>query len=144
MQSIGHYAFHSCSSIVDLDLPAGLQSLDEGVFADYPGIGLETVVRAFWRRLVLPASLASIGDGDSDGDSDDDGSFDGCTCLARVLAPDALVKGDMVDPAKVFSGCPARPGPAGWRPCRRSSCRGAASSTRPCTRGAMRRTGRAS
>jgi hypothetical protein len=34
------------------------------------------------------------------------GPFNGCSNLAHVLAPDALVRGEAVDPAWVFKGCP--------------------------------------
>ena len=92
VQSIGIGAFASCSGIADLDLPEGLQSIGASAFRYCTG--LET--------LVLPASLTSI-----DGSSGYPGAFNGCTRLARVLAPDALVKGVMADPAEVFQGCPA-------------------------------------
>ena len=41
--------------------------------------------------------------------------FHGCTGLARVLPPDALVRGEATDPAKVFAGCPVLAG-AGLTP----------------------------
>ena len=91
VQSIGEFTFNGCSGIADLDLPESLQTISYGAFFNCPG--LET--------LVLPASLTSI-HGSTYG-----GSFLGCTRLARVLAPDALVKGDMADPADVFGCCPA-------------------------------------
>ena len=90
LQTIVDYAFSSCSGIADLDLPEGLQTV--GTAAFYNCTCLET--------LVLPASLTSISGGDY-------GSFKDCTRLARVLAPDALAKGAMADPANVFQGCPA-------------------------------------
>ena len=90
VQTISFCAFFGCSGIVDLDLPEGLQSLGMTTFGACAG--LET--------LVLPASLTYIyGDHNL-------GSFAGCTHLARVLAPDALVKGDMADPDNVFRNCP--------------------------------------
>ena len=90
VQSIGNYAFARCSDIADLDLPEGLQSIGDCAFLTCTG--LET--------LVLPASLTSTGGGHY-------GAFEGCTRLARVLAPDTLAKGDMADPAQVFEDCPA-------------------------------------
>jgi len=42
-----------------------------------------------------------------DGDDYHEGSFEGCTRLDRVVAPDALVKGDMADPARALKGWPA-------------------------------------
>ena len=101
VQAIGYGAFSDCSGIADLHLPEGLQSTI-GPLAFVNCTSLET--------LVLPSSLTTIYG------KNDFGSFEGCTRLARVLAPDALVKGTMacvdkgvlvqVDPANVFSGCP--------------------------------------
>ena len=67
-------AFHSCSGIVDLDLPGGLQAIEADAF--HACTGLET--------LVPPSSLASAGDGSNYFG----GSFSGCTRLALVLVPD--------------------------------------------------------
>ena len=86
VQSIGDYAFYDCSGIVDLDLLDGLQSIGNCAFHACDGI----------ETLILPSSLTSVLG---------NWSFDGCTRLARVLAPDAEVKGDMADPAQVFEGC---------------------------------------
>ena len=91
VQSIGNWAFAGYSGIVDLDLPEGLQSVGNGAFRNCTS--LETIV--------LTASLTYVG---NDGNY---GSFYGCTRLARVLAPDMLVKGGMADPARVFRRCPA-------------------------------------
>ena len=111
---IGKDAFWACSGITALHLAEGLESIGENAFANCPGIvdldlpeGLQTIGGAAFRAcagletLVLPASLTSISDHDVY-----DGSFAYCTRLARVLAPDALVKGTMADPAKFFKGCP--------------------------------------
>ena len=92
VQHIGTYAFSSCFGIIDVDLPEGLQSIGAGAFADCTGL----------KTLVLPSSLTSI-----IGDDEDYGSFEGCTRLARALAPDALVEGAMAKPAGAFKFCPA-------------------------------------
>ena len=53
--------------------------------------------------MQLPDSLQYIGEGGFLGSK---GAFEGCTSLARVLAPGSLVRGEMADPTKVFAGCP--------------------------------------
>ena len=91
VQSIDTFAFASCTGIAVLDLAEGLESIRQGAF--YNCTSLKT--------LVLPASITSIGDHAVCG------SFADCTKLARVFASDALVKGDMADPSRVFKRCPA-------------------------------------
>ena len=85
---IGDATFLCCSSTTDLDLREGLQSIGRSAFCACTA--LET--------LVLPTSLTSI-DGGEPG-----GSFDGCTRLARVLAPDTLVKGTMAAQWRTWQG----------------------------------------
>ena len=91
LQSIDEFAFHQCTGIVELYLPDTLQSIGDSAFQDCTGLA----------SLVLPIGATSIGQG-----RNYTGAFQGCTSLARVLAPDALARGDMSDPAKVFEGCP--------------------------------------
>ena len=94
VQCIGARAFASCSGIVDLHLPGGLRSIGANAFGCCTGI----------ETLVLPVGLTSIGEAYPWGAVA--GAFAGCTRLARVVAPDALAKGAMADPAKVFADCP--------------------------------------
>ena len=90
---IGKFAYAWCPDIVCLDL-SDVKSIDKGGFSWC--VGLTT--------LVLSSECEVK-----------EGAFEGCANLVRVLAPDALVNGDMADPAKVFAGCPVLTG-AGLTP----------------------------
>ena len=90
---IDDYAFSGCSGVKTLHLPDGLKQIGAGAFSGY-GI----------TSLVLPAALSAIPT--TDEENSDAGAFQNCTHLARVLAPDALVKGGMAAPGIVFKGCP--------------------------------------
>ena len=121
LQSIRNHAFSGCTGIVELQLPDTVQSIGDGAFGGCTGIV----------ELQLPATLQSIGIGDEiteeiTGNNDTyiinyqdeqwygtqenyswyDGAFDGCSSLARVLAPGSLVRGEMADPTIIFEGCP--------------------------------------
>ena len=116
LESIGEGAFMDCPGVAALRLPASLIRIEERAFVRCSSIkalhlpdGLVHIgARAFdgcgFATVVLPAALSSIGTRDFQGDA---GAFQGCASLARVLAPDALAKGSMADPAQVFVGCPA-------------------------------------
>jgi hypothetical protein len=115
LQSIGHYAFKGCTSIVDVHLPDKLQSIGNQAFSGCTGIvnlQLPDTLQSIGQEafsgctglvdLQLPATLQSIGQGNVW----NKGAFHGCYSLDRVLAPDSLVRGEMADPAKAFAGCP--------------------------------------
>ena len=93
LQSIGSFAFYACTGIVDLQLPGTLQSIGSNAFRCCTGIF----------DLNLPDTLRSIREGNG---SWSKGAFHGRASLARVLAPGSLVRGEMADPTKIFSGCP--------------------------------------
>jgi len=91
----GDQAFKGCTGItaaLDLDRE-GLERIGDSAFHGCTRI----------TALQLPAGLQSVGDGSSRGPA---GAFHGCSSLGRILAPDALVQGNMAAPAKVFGGCP--------------------------------------
>ena len=102
--SLGKVTFTGCSGIVDIELPDGMLFIALSAF--YRCTSLETIVLP--ENVIFPKKNALIDLLDN--------SFADCTSLARVLAPDALVKGVMADPAKVFKGCPVLTG-AGLTPC---------------------------
>ena len=121
LRSIGDGAFGGCSGIADLQLPASLRHVGYSAFSQCRGLArlrlpehLESIgsgAFAFTRitSLILPAGLRAIGEGDADGGDPNTsplGAFKWCGRLAHVLAPDALVRGEMADPAKAFSHCP--------------------------------------
>ena len=122
LQSIRVYAFAGCSSIVELYLPDTLQSIEGRAFARCSGIV----------DLYIPDTVRYIGQGNHNNHSKfSNGAFHGCTSLSRVLAPDALVQGELADPTKVFAGCPvlatgltpySRPRGFFWHPTVSSLC----------------------
>ena len=93
LMAVGEAAFRGCTGIVDLHLPNALACLGNDTFQGCTGIV----------ALVLPPGLTSVAQGNGSWQS---GAFRGCSSLTRVLAPDALARGEMADPAQVFQGCP--------------------------------------
>ena len=104
LKTIGSQAFYGCVRLQHVSIPAGTADIGNSAFADCSRIV----------GLVLPAGCTTGGQG---GDEYDYtlGAFNGCSSLARVLAPDDLVRGEAADPAWVFEGCPVLAG-AGLTP----------------------------
>ena len=117
LTSLPDNAFAGCEGVVDLQLPDALRAVGVGAFSQCGAIttlrlptGLESIGHVAFSfsnitTLILPAGLKSIGEGDPTRPASM-GAFAWCTGLARVLAPDHLVRGEMADPAKVFGKCP--------------------------------------
>ena len=110
LRTIGNAAFAGCCNLATVEFPEDLVSIGHAAFKDCTAL----------TALVLPAGLRSVGGESVLWDSSCQyvnfkGAFSGCTRLVRVLAPDALVRGDMADLdqrvdtadlVEVFNGCP--------------------------------------
>ena len=103
LHTISRRAFQECCGIVALHLPDALRSIGDGAFEECSALA----------TLVLPAGCTSVGQGDGWCSR---GAFHGCASLDRVLAPDALARGEAGDPSKVFAGCPVLLAGAGLTP----------------------------
>ena len=120
LKEIKSHAFKDCTGLASLRLPDGLRKIGFGAFhgAGVSALHLPDSVEKIGSEAFrdctrlsevdLPRGLSSIGEGmlNHGGRVVTRGAFDGCTSLAHVGAPVALVSGGMASLATVFKGCP--------------------------------------
>ena len=70
MTAIGAYAFWHCGSLAEVNIPDGIETIDEGVFADCDSLA----------HIDIPNSVTSIGNS----------AFSECFSLTEIIIPDGV------------------------------------------------------